>query len=475
MAGMDRYGGRDRGQGGYYSGSDSIRSPGDRWRSYQRTLQKDRGRKRVFARLVVFGLVLVVLVLFIRAIGPLFIGGEKHLTEDWSGDALKEKGEKGAGTVEPAISPSGDFDGKPSPGRSWAEALFASPSYGVDVESPIVVTKGGHTYKAYTGLDPALSGLIASRLDKKHCMEAAVVAMEPKTGSLLVMGGFHKKDGGRPPTALRLYPAASIFKIITAAAAVEKEGLSTSSTMYYTGTRYTLYKRQLKEAAARFSNKVSLKDAFAQSINPVFGKLGANKLGGEVLGEYASAFGFGKRISRELPVEASVAPVPKTPYGLAEMGCGFNRRTLISPLHGAVIVSALLNEGMMPEASLVEYVLDASGKEVYRRKQAMMQRICGKKTANILTDMMTETVRSGTSRKIFRRSNRDPVLKKLIIGGKTGSISNSPHTLKYDWFVGYAKDPGTAKSLAISCLAAHQQYIGVRAGEYAKLLMRNYF
>ena len=49
-------------------------------------------------------------------------------------------------------------------------------------------------------------------------------------------------------------------------------------------------------------------------------------------------------------------------YGLAEMASGFNRETLISPLHGAMIASVFANDGVslffivsgIPEGQLIQ-------------------------------------------------------------------------------------------------------------------------
>ena len=75
--------------------------------------------------------------------------------------------------------------------------------------------------------------------------------------------------------------------------------------------------------------------------------------------------------------------------------------------------------------------------------------------------MMMATVSSGTARKMFKTVNRSAVLKDLNIGGKTGSINNNP---KFDWFVGFAENPRTGKSIVVAAVVAHEDYIGEKAG-----------
>jgi beta-lactamase class D len=93
----------------------------------------------------------------------------------------------------------------------------------------------------------------------------------------------------------------------------------------------------------------------------------------------------------------------------------------------------------------------------------------------MIQGMMEATVRSGTARKTFRGYTRDKVLKKLMIGGKTGSIFNKAHNVRFDWFVGFAKTKDLSEKIVISALVAHEEYIGRRAGEYARIAFKTHF
>ena len=109
------------------------------------------------------------------------------------------------------------------------------------------------------------------------------------------------------------YPAASIFKIITAAAAVEQKNLDSNSKLKFNGSQHTLYKTQLKESKNRYTNYTTFQEAFAKSINPVFGKLGALSLERDQLSACAEAFGFNSEIAFELPLQASRFSITDTP------------------------------------------------------------------------------------------------------------------------------------------------------------------
>jgi beta-lactamase class D len=89
--------------------------------------------------------------------------------------------------------------------------------------------------------------------------------------------------------------------------------------------------------------------------------------------------------------------------------------------------------------------------------------------------MMQATVRYGTARKTFRGYRKDRILSQLNIGGKTGSIFNRKHDLRFDWFVGFAEEIQGEKKLAVSIVVAHEEYIGIRAGQYARMVIRKHF
>jgi len=90
-------------------------------------------------------------------------------------------------------------------------------------------------------------------------------------------------------------------------------------------------------------------------------------------------------------------------------------------------------------------------------------------------DMMQTTIKSGTGRKAFRGRKKDPVLARLTIGGKTGSIYNRQRDTRFDWFVGFAADRQSSASIAVAVVVGHGKYIGTRAGHYARLAMKKYF
>lgn len=332
-----------------------------------------------------------------------------------------------------------------------------------------------------TTLDAKLQEFALGRLEKASRVKRgsprylAMVAMDPVTGKILSMAGFDKGKNGSNPCIESRFPAASIFKIITASAAVEKCGYQPGSKLMFNGGKYTLYKTQLKEKKNRYTNRISFKDSFAQSVNPVFGKIGTLYLGKPVLEKYADAFAFNRRINFEIPVSPSTVSLSDEPYQWAEIACGFNRETLISPLHGALLGSTILNSGTMPEPTIIDQIIDSNGTVIYTGKSATVGRSIKPQTTSVIKKLMATTIRSGTGKKSFRGYQKDPILKNLNIGGKTGSIFNKGHDVRLDWFVGFAEEKKGHGKMAVAVLVGHEEYIGTRAASYARMMIKNYF
>ncbi len=330
-------------------------------------------------------------------------------------------------------------------------------------------------FQVKTSLDTDMQAYLLKSMDRKNSRYIGIVVMEGDTGRVLSLAGFNKIQPDSNPCLLSRYPAASIFKIVTAAAAVDHCGYDEHTVMKFNGYKHTLYKSQLKELTNRHTNRLSLKDSFAQSVNPVFGKLGSLYLGKKALEHSAAAFGFNRPIDFELPVETSRIHVEDKPYQWAEIASGFNNNTTISPLHGAMMASAVLNGGRMLAPRLVDQILDDAGRMLYRAQVAWTGRAMSAKASEVLTRMMETTIRTGTGRKAFRGRRRNRILSKLTIGGKTGSIFNRKHDARFDWFVGFAREKGGGPALAIGVLVAHEEYIGIRATQYARMAMTYYF
>ncbi|MBA4366695.1 MAG: PbpA [Desulfobacterium sp.] len=338
------------------------------------------------------------------------------------------------------------------------------------------VKVGNRSYLVETTLDNSLQHYLSNLLDRKNARNIGIVLMNPRTGEIHALVGFDRTGENKNTCIEGLFPAASVFKIITAAAGIEKCGFSTGSSFTFYGGKHTLYKSQLRDGKNRRANRISFQDSFAQSVNPVFGKIGANYLGRETLIDYAESFGFNRTIDFEMPMTSSCFSSTDKTFQLAEAASGFNRETTITPMHGALISAAIVNKGGLVEPTVIQQIRDEKGEIVYRNEPKVISYVATEGTSRALYTMMRATVSSGTSRKAFRGANRDKILSQLDIGSKTGSIgSRKLRNVRYDWFVGFAEEKNGNEKLAVSVVVAHEKVIGKKAGLYARDAIKQYF
>jgi membrane peptidoglycan carboxypeptidase len=125
---------------------------------------------------------------------------------------------------------------------------------------------------------------------------------------------------------------------------------------------------------------------------------------------------------------------------------------------------------------LVDQVTDGQGRVLYHSRITALNKAIRPPTAVVLRELMQETIKSGTCKKTFRGHEKDPVLSRLVMGGKTGTINSHDHAgRRFDWFVGFAQEKGGMENLVISAFVAHEKYIGPKANYYGRLIMKDHF
>ncbi len=307
-----------------------------------------------------------------------------------------------------------------------------------------------------------LQRFIAENAVKYKLYYGTIVVMDARTGAILALYG-HDRGGQNCTLCLDTNHAASVFKMVTAVAAIDQKGYTGTSTFSYTGSAHTLYKHQLVNRHDRWTADITLADAFAHSNNVVFGKLGTIYLGEDPIYLAAMKMGFWKSPLKEIECEPSTIFFPTDEYSLAELACGFNRQTRISPVHAAQMASAALNDGSMVTPRIVR------GGKV--EKAAVM----GEEAAHGLASMMERTIRCGTISSEFRNMASDRVLRNITIGAKSGSIDGDEPPGRRNWFVGFAMDETSGEAITIGCLLVLDAKYWIQADTLSRLVIRQYF
>jgi peptidoglycan glycosyltransferase len=355
-------------------------------------------------------------------------------------------------------------------GPARVEAALVPGAARADAEQRFI-TPLAHGRRAVLTLDPALDVFVSELLARYAVPYAGVVAVEPQSGKLLAYVSHSSAEpGARDQARDATAPAASVFKLITAAALLDRGVKPETATCYHGGasqlTRAELVDNQKLDTAC-----ASLTSALGGSINAIFGKLALRHLDANVLGRYAGAFGFGEALPFELPTETSSIEVPASELEFARTAAGFWHMRM-SPLHAAMIAATIANRGKMMRPQLVDRVLDERGKLLLKSEPVVARAVLERRTADQLGRMMRATVAQGTARKYFFDARGTPVLPGVEVAAKTGTLSRESPYRGYSWWVGFA--PADAPKIALAVLLVNSPKWRIKAGYVGREALKQF-
>lgn len=345
-------------------------------------------------------------------------------------------------------------------------------------EKPQEVRVNGRTYKLEYATNNDLESYVKKLISRYRSAHIAVVVLDNETGNILLSMGHSRSSDEFGPVLpfTATHPAASIFKIITAADLLENTPVTEDSRFKFHGRGTTLYKNQLKVTNSRWARYQSLEKAFAFSNNVVFGKAAINQTTAESLMRMAFSFGFNKDLMEEVNLSRSVVEMPENQYNLAELASGFNRNTLISPIHGAAIAATVANLGEFTNPRFLKRIVDVETDEVVWSGKKIRNESISVESATALKQMMELTVSKGTARGSFRRFDRK-IRKLVTVGGKTGTLSGGVPEGRRDWFTSFAvpNDPAAGKGISVCVMIVNDNKWYVKSAYMAKEIIEYYY
>ena len=333
------------------------------------------------------------------------------------------------------------------------------------------------TLTLFLSIDTTIQKYAMTMLRRYKPRYGAAVAIDPATGRVLALASYAGK--GEPHDGVNLclrsvFPAASVFKTVVAAAGIERGGMSRRTPIPHYGRNHTLYRTQLAENL-KASRDVSLQDAFAYSINPAFGRIALFNVSKGVITEYGRAFGYHAAAPFEFDVEESVMLNPDSAFSVAEFASGFNRETTLSPLLGAMMAGAVSYGGIINEPTIVDSIRSSKRDTlIYRRATKTWRRAVKESTASELRWLMSRVTHYGTARTSFRQLRELQRYSAYEFGGKTGSV-NQLGLGRVDWFIGFAKNPNNRnQQIAVGIVTTHGEYWTVHSSYIGSEIFKKY-
>jgi len=322
-------------------------------------------------------------------------------------------------------------------------------------------------------INQAVQARVEKLLNDNKVPYGLFVAIEPKTGRVLATVSHSSVQPGWEKNAYyNVYPMASLFKIVTASAALEERKVTADTPFAFNG-RLTSESPKYWRVRAHGNQQMPLSLAMGKSVNPVFGRLAGEVVGRDPLLLYAQHYGFNENIFPGTPVTPSRAPAPGSVDQLMLMGAGLNHEVRISPFHAATIMATVANGGVMMTPSLAKEIVDAKGAPVFNQQPQPLRTVITPATAASLARMLSTTVLNGTSRKAFHDRRGRPMLASLHVAAKTGSIDGKDPAGHYSWFAAYA--PMEDPQIALAALVINQNKWRIKATTVGEQALEAFF
>lgn len=331
-----------------------------------------------------------------------------------------------------------------------------------------MVVKNDTGNDLHLSLDQNIQNIVYNYLS---AYKGSCVIMNPSTGQILAMVStpsfnpntldedwnnlIQTTDGRLVNRAtLGLYRPGSAFKIITAASILEND----IDTFYKDEGSEIIQGYEIKNYNDQIFGNLDLRSAFINSANTYFANKAVN-LGKDKLAKTSEKFVFNKDYDFDLDKSNSVIPFKDlNEADLAMTGFGYGK-TQITPLHMAMVTSAIANDGVMMRPRLVDKITNKEKEVIFEADNEILSKATSEKTANAIRDMMVEVVNSGTGTSAY--------LNWVQLAGKTGTADKADGKVDA-WFVGFA--PAYEPKIAFALVVEDSQGTG---GEVAAPLARN--
>ncbi|MEW8956517.1 stage V sporulation protein D [Clostridium sp.] len=317
-----------------------------------------------------------------------------------------------------------------------------------------------------------------------------IIVMDPKSGEILGLvnkpdfNPNNPREGAESSDELQkmwrnravndTYEPGSIFKVITAAAAME-EGLVGENDVFNCNGSIKIGNRTIHCWKRTGHGPQSFSDIIKNSCNIGFVELG-KRLKAETLNKYIDKFGLGKVSGVDLPGEAK--GIVKKTEDISETDLAtiaFGQTNTVNPVQFLAAFNTIANNGVWIRPHVMKEI-KGSEEDVIKYDDYDSKRVVSEETAKTLRTYLQRVVNEGSGRTTY--------IEGYNIAGKTGTAQKvNPMNGTYEAgkyvasFVGMAPtdDPKLSIFVAVDEPSAGDYYAGVVAAPVAKQVFNNIF
>ena len=207
------------------------------------------------------------------------------------------------------------------------------------------------------------------------------------------------------------YEPGSVFKVITAAVAIEENLINKNNTFFCNGSanvagqHYNCHKKS-------GHGTQSLAMAISNSCNPAFITIG-QLVGISSFSKYFKAFGFAEKTGIDLPGEAMSTYHKQENMGPVELSSSsFGQTFNVTPIQLITSIAACVNGGYLVQPHLVEKMLDEDGKVIESASEGYKRQVVSETTSDTMRELMGFVAENGA---------KNALVSGYDIGAKTGT------------------------------------------------------
>ncbi len=282
------------------------------------------------------------------------------------------------------------------------------------------------------------------RMYKKYnCKGASIIVMDPRTGEILAFANrptynleeaSHSTPESRTDRAIVFtFEPGSVFKIVTASAALQEGVISENSMINCEHGAYRVANHILHDHEPL--GLITFKQVIEQSSNIGTTKV-AQRLGARRVYNYAHHFRFGIRTGIDLPGEAEGILKPVSRWSKTSIGAiPIGQEVTVTPIQLMGAIAAIANDGIYMRPFVVKYIKDAQGQIIREKSPQILDRVISKMTSERMKGILKGVVDEGTGTKA--------AIPGVTVAGKTGTAQkvvggSYSHSHFYATFAGFA-------------------------------------
>ncbi len=247
---------------------------------------------------------------------------------------------------------------------------------------------------------------LKKQVEKYEADSGMVLVMEPHTGEMLAMANVpqfnpnkyqaYPKEKRRNRIITHSYEPGSIFKPITAAAALDSGKVKSTDALFFCENgKFKIKSKTYREAANHKFDWLSLQNIIAKSSNIGSIKI-AQELGEKQFYKYIRKFGFGKKTGIDLPGESAGLLTRQSGWsGLSLPSISFGHEIGVTPIQLATAWSAIANGGNLVLPQVTKLILN-NGQVEKSFSPKIIRRVISEKTSRQMIEVLKNAVKNGT-------------------------------------------------------------------------------